>query len=424
MPTRLPDRYHLQVRLGRHNDLEEWLAIDSALDRPVLVRFLGPEADTHRVAAFLESVRSCASVQHVHLAEVYALGSDETGAYVVSEWAGGVTLEDRVHAGESIPVDEYLPNAAGLAEALAMLHGAGRVHGAIAADAIQFSAAHPAKLGGFGLPSTVHHPSEDTAALASTLQRAVTMGPDVPPSHVAAGLHPSIDTALDAAKGGTLDAGGLAAALRSAPSPSARTRQPAWSWTWMTLGGVLIAAALVLAIAGLALQRDPDTPFLAPGGVDRVVSPSTTTPQQSVLPVGQTPLAFQAAVLDPFGDGIERDEELPLLSDGNEATSWRSEAYSQPLGEGKPGVGVSFTLGDTAPGLIEVIGSVGIRFEIGWQSMPDEAWERLAWGAIRTGEASFPLPQRPGGTWRLWITDLPLVDGSHQGAIQEVRFLP
>ena len=303
MPTRLPDRYELQVRIGRHDDLEEWLATDTSLDRPVLVRFLGPDADTKRVAAFLESVRAAASVQHVHLAEVYALGSDETGAYVVSEWAGGVTLEDRVHAGESIPVDEYLPNAAGLAEALSMLHKAGRVHGAVRADSIQFSAAHPAKLGGFGLPPAAADAAGDTAALAGTLQRAVTMGPDVPPSHVAAGLHPSVDAALADAKAGTLDATGLAAALRSAPSPS-RSRQPAWSWTWVTIGAVLVAAAVILTLAGLALQRDPDTPFLAPSAVDRVVSPSTTVPADNTV-TDRSPLAFQAGILDPFGNGLD-----------------------------------------------------------------------------------------------------------------------
>ncbi|MBT8212423.1 MAG: protein kinase [Acidimicrobiia bacterium] len=423
MPTRLPDRYELQVRLGRHDDLEEWLATDTALDRPVLVRFLGPEAPTQRVAAFLESVRAAASVQHVHLAEVYALGSDETGAYVVSEWAGGVTLEDRIHAGESIPVDEYLPNAAGLAEALAMLHRAGRVHGAVRADSIQFSAAHPAKLGGFGLPPATANPAVDTAALASTLQRAVTMGPDVPPSHVAAGLHPLVDTALADAKLGVIDATEMAAALRSAPSPSSIARRPAWSWTWVTIGGVLVAAALILTLAGLALQRDPSTPFLAPSAVDRVVSPTTTVQPNPAID-DRAPLAFQAAILDPFGDGTERDADLPLLADGNEATAWQSEAYSQPLVETKPGIGVTFALGDAVPVVVEVVGSVGIRFELGWQPTDDTAWERIAWGSIRTGEASFPVPERSGGAWRLWLTSLPLIDGSHQGSIQEVRFLP
>ena len=45
MPPPLPDRYRLEVRVGRDDDIEEWLATDTQLDRPVLVRILGPDGD-------------------------------------------------------------------------------------------------------------------------------------------------------------------------------------------------------------------------------------------------------------------------------------------------------------------------------------------------------------------------------------------
>ena len=58
MPPRLPDRYKLNVRVGVDGDVEEWLATDQRLERPVLIRFPGPDADHDRVEAFLASVRS------------------------------------------------------------------------------------------------------------------------------------------------------------------------------------------------------------------------------------------------------------------------------------------------------------------------------------------------------------------------------
>ena len=48
MPPRLPDRYSLEVRIGRDGDVEEWLATDTELDRPCLVRVLGPESTKNR----------------------------------------------------------------------------------------------------------------------------------------------------------------------------------------------------------------------------------------------------------------------------------------------------------------------------------------------------------------------------------------
>ena len=44
MPTRLPERYRLNIRLGSDGDIEEWLAQDETLDRPVLIRYLAPES--------------------------------------------------------------------------------------------------------------------------------------------------------------------------------------------------------------------------------------------------------------------------------------------------------------------------------------------------------------------------------------------
>ena len=177
MPPPLPDRFSLEVRLGRDHDVEEWLATDTALDRPVLIRVLGPETSSDRRQAFVEDTRSGAATTHVHLISVFAAGLVDEGAYSVTEWAGGVSMADRLAAGETIPVDEFLPNAAGLAEGLAAFHRSGGIHGAIDAGAIYFSGSHPAKLGSFGRPHTGASVAEDTRALAETLETCATGRP-------------------------------------------------------------------------------------------------------------------------------------------------------------------------------------------------------------------------------------------------------
>ena len=200
MAAGLPARYQLEIRLGRDQDVEEWLATDRTLDRPVLVRILGPEVGPGRRRQFLNEVRSLASVGHPHLLEVYAAGTDGSHTWMVGEWAGGVTIADRLAAGTPMPVEEYLPNAAGLAGALSLLHDNGIVHGTIGPDAISFSAAHPAKLKSFARLHSDGSPENDVADLALALESAITgLGPGAPsPSELTDALHRSVDTALAA----------------------------------------------------------------------------------------------------------------------------------------------------------------------------------------------------------------------------------
>ena len=60
VPPPLPPRYRLEVRLGQDGDIDEWLGVDTALDRPVLIRIVGPEVDAERRARFLDAVRAAA----------------------------------------------------------------------------------------------------------------------------------------------------------------------------------------------------------------------------------------------------------------------------------------------------------------------------------------------------------------------------
>ncbi|MDH3500742.1 MAG: hypothetical protein OEM97_11500 [Acidimicrobiia bacterium] len=431
MAPRLPPRYATQVRLGRDGDVEEWLATDTALDRPVLVRMLDDEAPRLRRAAFIAGVRSAAKSHHVHLSEVYAVGSDDD-PYTIVEWHGGVSVADRLKAGDPFPVTEFLPNAAGLADGLAALHESGAVHGSIDPSAIGFAAAHPAKLVAFGRHSPAGSAARDTRDLAAALRIAVT-GNDVPgvrPSQVAEGLPPAVDDVLAAGEAGRLDAGGLAAGLRAIPYQPVERPTGSWSWQWLVVIAVLLTSAMLVAVAGRAIDVDPDSPFLFPAA-PAPTAPTPTEPSEDPSPPTVTTpdvggrLSATVTVYDPEGDGSERDSEARNAIDGDPATAWRTERYFSPLPALKDGVGLTFTVGGT-PDLVEIIASEGTRYEVGWaEEVPGivSGWQPIASGTMFSGTNMVQLPARQGGIWLLWLTDLPEVaTDEYRATVSEVTF--
>jgi hypothetical protein len=423
---RLPPRYDIHVRLGRDGDIEEWLATDRSLDRPVLVRLLDPDATPSRRREFVGAVRAAAKAHHVHLAEVYAV-DDGDQPYSILEWHGGVSIADRLRAGDAVPVDEYLPNAAGLASALAALHAAGAIHGAIDASAVGFSAAHPAKLGAFGRRGR-GTAGGDTIALAGVLRTAIT-GSDVPqlrPSQVAEQLPRTVDDVIAAAEAGRIDAEALGSSLRATPFRPRPDARPQWTWRWAVFGSILVAVALLVSAAGMAIDVDPDSPFLYPAAPEAPRPSVPTTPAPPAPdPEDATIIPFTVAVYDPFGDRTERDEEVAALADGDTATAWQTERYFSPLGEIKPGVGV-IAQPESDPTHVEITATPGSQVNIRWTEAPPaefDEWEHIASGTVLTGSARFQLPPREGGVWLLWLSDLPEQEaGEWYATVAEVAF--
>ncbi len=429
MPPRIPDRYRMNVRLGADGDIEEWLATDEHLERPVLIRFPGPDADTKRIVEFLAPVRAAAATTHPHVQRIYAAGEVYDSAFAVAEWDGAVTIADRLKAGETLPIAEYLTNASGLAAGLAAFHANGGIHGAIDPRAIHFSAAHPARLASFGrIPLTTTR-AADTSALAAALRTAIT-GSDNPailPSHVAEGIPSSVDTALGAAEEGTIDATGLAHALSaSSLHPQPDTARP-WSLKPLALFAVVVAVLLALSVLGLSIDVDPDSPFLYPAApAEQEDAAPTSTGATTDIPV-ESAIPGLVTVYDPFGDGIENDETLGAVVDGNRSTAWETEPYPAPLNETKAGVGI--VLESPVPiGAIEITGTAETRFAVSWSTtLPDapEGWDHIGAAQILTGSTRLDVAHRDQGFWLVWITSVPQrSDGSYGTSIAEIRLLP
>lgn len=429
MPASIPDRYALEVRLGRDGDIEEWLATDTSLDRPVLIRSLGPESSEDRRQEFVRAVGEAASASHPHLARVFAVDEVVGGAYAVSEWTGGATVADRVAADQPIDLPDFLPNAAGLAGALAALHDRGAVHGGIDPSAISYSGSHPAKLGALGRPRA-GNTAGDVRAMAAALETALTGSPPVgpPPSERVDGVPRAIDKILRSAQSGELTASGLEKALRAAPTP-----RPPRPESGPTARRLLIAAvALVVLAIGLVA-----TGFVLAGGSNPVIPVPTTAAAESPTTAAATPattlpgvppavVASDPMPLNPFGDGDENEHLAPNLLDGDTSTTWSTVRYFDPLPLLKPGVGVTVRVEGTPTGVELVDLTEGTVFEIHWAGQRTEEisdWERLAGGTASPSSTFVSLPPRSDGHWLIWLTDLPPRDGGfYQSTIAELRF--
>ena len=429
MPPRIPTRYRMNVRLGADGDIEEWLATDEHLERPVLIRFPGPDADADRIAAFLAPVRAAAATTHPHVQMIYAAGEVDGSAFAVAEWDGAVTIADRLKAGETLPIAEYLTNASGLASGLAAFHTNGGIHGAIDPRAIHFSAAHPARLASFGRVPLTTTEAGDTSALAAALRTAITGSdnPAVRPSHVAEGIPSSVDDALEAAEAGVLDATGLADALSAASLHPEPDVDHSWSLRPLVLFAFVVVAVLVLSVLGLSIDVDPDSPFLYPAAPsEREHAAPTTTAVSTDMPT-ENAIPAAVSIYDPFGDGTENDESLAAVVDGRRTTSWETEPYPSPLDETKEGVGIILEP-RISIGAIEVTGTPETHFTVAWnESLPDVPgdWDRIGGAQILTGTTRLDVARREEGFWLVWITSLPRrTDGSYGTSIAEIRLLP
>src|SRR5438132_3228221 len=104
-------------------------ARDTKLDRDVAIKIL-PEAFAHdadRLARFQREAKSLASLNHPHIAGIYGLEESGGVTALVMELVEGVDLSQRIARG-AIPIDEALPIAKQIAEALEAAHEQGIIH--------------------------------------------------------------------------------------------------------------------------------------------------------------------------------------------------------------------------------------------------------------------------------------------------------
>ncbi len=121
--------YEVTAKIGAGGMGEVYRAHDTTLDRDVAIKVL-PDAfatDPERLARFEREAKVLASLNHPNIAAIYGLEkSDDTRALIL-ELVEGPTLQDRIAKGP-IPLDEALPIARQIAEALEAAHEQGIIH--------------------------------------------------------------------------------------------------------------------------------------------------------------------------------------------------------------------------------------------------------------------------------------------------------
>src|ERR1700686_817748 len=104
-------------------------ARDTKLDRDVAVKIL-PEAFAHdadRLARFQREARTLASLNHPNVAGIYGLEESGGVTALVMELVEGEDLSQRISRGP-IQIDEALPIARQIADALEAAHEQGIIH--------------------------------------------------------------------------------------------------------------------------------------------------------------------------------------------------------------------------------------------------------------------------------------------------------
>ena len=144
--------YVISAQIGEGGMGEVYRARDTKLDRDVAIKVL-PEAfaaDAGRVARFQREARTLASLDHPNIAIIHGLEQVGDVHALVMELVPGEDLSQRIVRG-AIPIDEALPIAKQIAEALEAAHERGIIHRDLKPANIKVRADGTVKVLDFGL---------------------------------------------------------------------------------------------------------------------------------------------------------------------------------------------------------------------------------------------------------------------------------
>jgi serine/threonine-protein kinase len=121
--------YEIAALIGSGGMGEVYRARDTKLARDVAIKSLPAlfTRDPDRLARFHREAQVLASLNHPHIAHIYGLEEADGVEFLALELVEGETLANRIARG-ALPLDEALPIARQIADALAAAHERGIVH--------------------------------------------------------------------------------------------------------------------------------------------------------------------------------------------------------------------------------------------------------------------------------------------------------
>ena len=168
--------YEILAAIGAGGMGEVYRATDTTLGRQVAIKVL-PEAfaqDAERLARFEREAKTLAALNHPHIAQIYGLEKSSGIQALVMELVEGEDLSQRIARG-SVPLDEALPIAKQIAEALEAAHEQGIVHRDLKPANIKVTLDGVVKVLDFGLAKL----NDPNASNVSNAPNALSLSPTI-----------------------------------------------------------------------------------------------------------------------------------------------------------------------------------------------------------------------------------------------------
>jgi serine/threonine protein kinase/Tol biopolymer transport system component len=164
--------YEVTEQIGEGGMGQVYRATDTKLKRRVAVKILPPSlaADADRLVRFQREAEVLASLNHPHIGAIYGLEESEGMTALVMELVEGEDLSRRIARG-AIPIDEALPIAKQIAEALEAAHEQGIIHRDLKPANIKVRADGTVKVLDFGLAKA----TEPAAGSSPSLSMSPTL---------------------------------------------------------------------------------------------------------------------------------------------------------------------------------------------------------------------------------------------------------
>jgi len=175
--------YDVTALLGEGGMGQVYRATDTRLKRQVALKILPPSvaADADRLARFQREAEVLASLNHPYIAGIYGLEESGGTTALVMELVEGEDLSQRIARG-ALPLDEALPIARQIAEALEAAHEQGIIHRDLKPANIKVRPDGTVKVLDFGLAKALDpnvgrgfSPADPGAAKATPYEEAATM---------------------------------------------------------------------------------------------------------------------------------------------------------------------------------------------------------------------------------------------------------
>ena len=132
--------YTLERELGGGGMSRVFVATETSLGRPVVVKVLSPDlAGDVNMDRFRREVRLAATLQHPHIVPLLAAGETGGVPYYTMPFVEGESLRERLRAIGALPLGEALGILRDVAKALAYAHARGVMHRDIKPDNVLLS---------------------------------------------------------------------------------------------------------------------------------------------------------------------------------------------------------------------------------------------------------------------------------------------